>query len=172
MRGSAFFFFQHTPSTTRSFCGARRTFYFVCFPVRLCCHFCHCPRFALASSTSSITSFSFTPRRKTPRARACDNDTVSERNITANMCPPQYHATTVTSCCGYFANPGRKHFTMFFVRTPAPISLPCPSSQKRGKKRKQTLKKKKARPVDFLQNTFFRSNALHWHSYGPDPHSR
>ena len=27
-------------------------------------------------------------------------------------------------------------------------------------------------PVEILQNTFFRSNALHLHSYGPDPHSR
>ena len=26
-------------------------------------------------------------------------------------------------------------------------------------------------PVDFAEH-FFRSNALHWHSYGPDPHSR
>ena len=26
-------------------------------------------------------------------------------------------------------------------------------------------------PVEILQNTFFRSSALHWHSYGPDPHS-
>ena len=27
-------------------------------------------------------------------------------------------------------------------------------------------------PVEILQSTFFRLSALHWHSYGPDPHSR
>ena len=27
-------------------------------------------------------------------------------------------------------------------------------------------------PVEIPQNTFFRSSALHCHSYGPDPHSR
>ena len=28
------------------------------------------------------------------------------------------------------------------------------------------------KPVEILRNTYFGSNALHWHSYGPDPHSR